>query len=153
MICNTRPSRLHLTVRTLHTRGLKVAELYELMKKWHLVADQLPNLTERLLALDDSVRKSVHFAARLNAVDEEHTRLAQLIESNARLLEQVYSFKPFTPSSILHYFTTSTCLLILVTSLQSSFFFTFLYTFELYLYFICLIGGGRISGQPRCNEE
>ena len=70
-------------------RVSQVAEIYELVKKWHVVAEQLPALSERLHALEEAVERSAAFAARLAALDEEHARLAELLASNSKLVESV----------------------------------------------------------------
>lgn len=82
----------------------QVAELYELVKKWHAVAEQLPALSDRLHALEEAVERSAAFASRLSSLDEEHARLADLLASNSKLVDSVHIYALTFSRALYEYF-------------------------------------------------
>ncbi|VDP81677.1 unnamed protein product [Echinostoma caproni] len=67
----------------------KVAELYELVKKWNDVADSLPMIVERLTDLKDLHEEASDFSNMLNAVESGQKNVEENLKTYSKLLQEV----------------------------------------------------------------
>lgn len=64
----------------------KVGEIYDMMGKWDVVAQQLPTLVSRLVALRALHEDGIRFASSLASLDREQQSIHALLRDNADLL-------------------------------------------------------------------
>ncbi|TNN14633.1 Dynactin subunit 2 isoform 1 [Schistosoma japonicum] len=67
----------------------KIAELYELVKKWNDVADSLPMIVERLSTLKSLHEEASQFSQSLCAIESSQKNVEGSLSSYAKLLEEV----------------------------------------------------------------
>ncbi|CAH8520457.1 unnamed protein product [Schistosoma turkestanicum] len=69
----------------------KIAELYELVKKWNDVADSLPMIVERLSTLKSLHEEASQFSQSLCAIESSQKNVEGSLSSYTKLLEEVQS--------------------------------------------------------------
>nr|CAH8854064.1 unnamed protein product [Trichobilharzia regenti] len=67
----------------------KIAELYELVKKWNDVADSLPMIVERLSTLKSLHEEASHFSQSLGNIESSQKNVEGNLASYTKLLEEV----------------------------------------------------------------
>lgn len=67
----------------------KIAELYELVKKWNHVADSLPLIVERLSELKELHEEASEFNYTLSAIEAEQKSLDENLKTYSKLLQDV----------------------------------------------------------------
>ncbi|KAK4470415.1 hypothetical protein MN116_005971 [Schistosoma mekongi] len=67
----------------------KIAELYELVKKWNDVADSLPMIVERLSTLKSLHEEASQFSQSLCTIESSQKNVEGSLSSYAKLLEEV----------------------------------------------------------------
>ncbi|CAH8596778.1 unnamed protein product [Schistosoma rodhaini] len=69
----------------------KIAELYELVKKWNDVADSLPMIVERLSTLKSLHEEASQFSQSLRTIESSQKNVEGSLSSYTKLLEEVAS--------------------------------------------------------------
>ncbi|VDN14997.1 unnamed protein product [Dibothriocephalus latus] len=69
----------------------KIAELYELVKKWSSMADDLPQIVQRLQDLQILHEQASEFSSSIASMELEQKRIDQNLETYGKLLNQTYS--------------------------------------------------------------
>jgi len=69
-------------------KSLKLAELFELTKKWDSVVDMLPNVCDRLVSLQCLHEQAIHFSQALTHLDTAQQQMSSLLKAHDDMAKQ-----------------------------------------------------------------